>query len=186
MSAASSSIYIRLKCFYQSHDLVLIVVWNFDLLNMHSHSILSHSSFPSPSWWKWCLNNEWVFDQMLGQPSLDSLFIVEYQSSNFNTLSSLFVLMFRIMKCWMWCSSRNWLNSIKALDKHHLVRCLLTLEIPSVCLIWLDRPSLSLMVGVDDFGFNKIWLRDRICVRYCKRIFVNSFDWSPSLNYGSE
>jgi hypothetical protein len=87
-----------------------------------------------------------------------------------------------IVKGRMWYSPNTGLDSIKTFDEHYLVGLLLIFEVPFVSWIGLNRPSFSLVVRIDDFGRDKIRLRDRVSICHSKRVSIDGSNRTPGLD----
>lgn len=111
------------------------------------------------------------------------LLIIEDQGSNLDALPRVLVFLLRIGEGSVRNSPRTTvIPRVKALDQSHLIWSLAVLIVPSMSRIWLDSICLTLSIGVDQGGTDKIGVWDRMSISDTQRILVYGLDWAPDVD----
>lgn len=108
---------------------------------------------------------------------------MENQCSHFNTLSSRFILRFRVNKGSVRYTTSSSINlRIKALDKSHQVRSLAIAVIPLDIRIRLDAICLTLTVRVNESDRYKVAIWDGVCICHSQWVLQDGLDWTPDVD----
>lgn len=108
---------------------------------------------------------------------------MENQRSHFNTLSSGFILSFRVNKSSMRHAPSSPINlRIKTFDKRHQIRSLSIAVIPLDIRIGLNTVCLALPVRVYKTDGHKVAIRNRVRIRHSQWIFQNRLDRTPDVD----
>ena len=113
------------------------------------------------------------------------LIVIEHQSSHFNALAGVLILLFRVRKGGMWRSSRTAvIQRIITLNQRHLIGALTILIVPFVLLDGTDRERLAPPIRIYTSDSNQVVVWNRECIGNAKRVLEYRLDWTPDLGCG--